>query len=88
MNPKTATATALVPALRSDTDSREMCFEQGKPCIYESETNQNVVICEWPNGVVEERDTGTDTVTRFWPDGSKDSFHADSPQNKIYPHIQ
>ena len=64
-----------------------MCFSQGKPCIYESETDENTIITEWPNGVVEHMDIPTSTVTRTWPNGSTETFPAGSPEDRRYPHL-
>ena len=83
----TAAAEAEGP-LRPDEDGREMCFSQGKPCVYESETDENTIITEWPNGVVERLDGSTNIVTRTWPDGSSETFSADSVQNRTYPHVR
>ena len=83
-----ATAGGEEGRLRPDEDGREMCFSQGKPCVYESETDENTIITEWPNGVVERLDGSTNMVTRTWPDGSTERFSADSVQNKTYPHVR
>ena len=56
--------------------------------MYESETDENTIITEWPNGVVERLDGSTNMVTRTWPDGSTERFSADSVQNKTYPHVR
>ncbi len=74
--------------LRPEEDGREMCFGQGKPCVYESETDENTIITEWPNGVVERLDGSTNMVTRTWPDGTTETFSGDSSQNKTYPHVR
>ena len=50
-------------------DNREICFEQGKPCIYEDEDRPGHIITEWPNGVTDTADIGTNTTIRVWPDG-------------------
>ena len=75
------------PDLRPDDDGREMCFSQGKPCVYESETDPNKIITEWPNGVVEELDLTTEMVIRTWPDTTTETFPRDSPENARYPHV-
>ena len=46
-----------------------MCFQQGKPCVYQSEDRPGTILTEWPNGVVDEVRVGGDTRTRRWPDG-------------------
>ena len=50
-------------------DNREMCFEQGKACVYEAEDDPETIVTEWPNGVTERSCTRTGTKTRTWPDG-------------------
>ena len=74
--------------LRPDVDSRELCFSQGKPCIYESETDPNILVAEWPNGVIQHKNIPTQTVVRFWPDGRKETFAAGSAEDRRYPHIR
>lgn len=54
-------------------DNREVCFEQGKPCIYEPEEEHGVIVTEWPNGVVDRYTVATGTRTRCWPDGTEDT---------------
>ena len=73
---------------RPDIDSREVCFSQGKPCIYESETDPKFLVTEWPNGVIQHEDTLTQTVVRSWPDGRKETFTAGSTEDRRYPHIR
>ena len=75
------------PRLRPDVDSRELCFSQGKPCIYESETNPNILVTEWPNGVIQHKDKSKQTVVRIWPNGRKEQFVAGSAEDRRYPHI-
>ena len=75
------------PDLGPDDDGREMCFSQGKPCVYQSETDPNKIITEWPNGVVEELDLTTEIVIRTWPDKTTETFPRNSPENARYPHI-
>ena len=72
---------------RADEDGREMCFRQGKPCVYQSETDENTIITEWPNGVVEHMNIRTKTVTRTWPNGSTETFPTGSPEDREYPHL-
>ena len=55
-------------------DNREICFEQGKPCIYEDEDRPGQIITEWPNGVTDTADIRTDTTIRVWPDGSEETL--------------
>ena len=73
---------------RPAEDGREMCFSQGKPCVYQSETDEDTIITEWPNGVVERLDGSTNMVTRTWPDGTTETFPGDSIQNRTYPHVR
>ena len=58
-----------------DIDSRRMCFEQGKPCIFESESEPNTIVTEWPNGTVDRHDLKSRTRTRRWPDGSSETMN-------------
>ena len=64
-------------------DSREMCFEQGKPCIYEPEEELGVIVTEWPNGVVDRYTLATGARIRRWPDGTEDSSAAEGER---FPH--
>ncbi|MCY4509670.1 MAG: hypothetical protein OXG35_22300 [Acidobacteria bacterium] len=73
-------------AYRFDGDSRELCFSQGKPCVRQSESDPNTIVTEWPNGVVEDLDLRSMTVTRRWPDGATETFPEDSLENERYPH--
>ena len=86
-----STSTAAIPGkeaeVSSEQDSRELCFKQGKPCIYQSDDDEHVIITEWPNGVSERQDTRTNQVTRFWPDGYRETFAVDSPRDRAYPHV-
>ena len=47
-------------------DSRKMCFEQGKACIYMSDDGKES-ITEEPNGVVERYVTADKLYARRWP---------------------
>ena len=55
-------------------DNREICFEQGKPCVYQDEDRPDHIITEWPNGVVDTKDLATDSVVRRWPDGQSEAL--------------
>lgn len=87
MRTSTKTTRPGASRLRPEEDGREMCFSQGKPCVYESETDENTIITEWPNGVIEHMDMRTRTVIRTWPDGSTDTFAAGSAEDRRYPHV-
>ena len=65
-------------------DNREICFEQGKPCIYEDEDQADSIVTEWPNGVIDTKDMKTGTTIRAWPDGSRTKLRS-KPQ---FPHWQ
>ena len=84
---RTNTLQPMKPRLRKDEDGREMCFRQGKPCTYESETDENTIVTEWPNGVIEHMDVQTKTVRRTWPNGKTTTFAAGSPQDQQYPNL-
>lgn len=73
--------TTPIPAVE---DSRETCFQQGKPCIYAAPENPDVIVTEWPNGTVDRKDRTANTRTRRWPDGTIDTQPADTPPT--FPH--
>ena len=87
MSTSTAASRGREPEVPNGQDSRELCFKQGKPCIYQSDDDDHVIITEWPNGVSERQDTRTNRVTRFWPDGYRETFAVDSPRDRAYPHV-
>ena len=66
-------------------DGRAMCFAQGKPCTYESDTDPDSIITEWPNGVVDRMNIPTNQVTRRRPDGSTESFARTTPERRGRP---
>ncbi len=70
-----------------DTDSRKMCFEQGKACIYMDKEDPDIIITEEINGVVDRHQLSTQTIQRTWPDGRVEHFHKSDPQYKEYPYI-
>ena len=55
-------------------DNRRMCFEQGKACIFQSESEPDTIVTEWPNGTVDRHNLLARTRTRRWPDGSSDKI--------------
>lgn len=65
-------------------DSRAMCFQQGKPCIYASPDDPGVIITEWPNGTVDRKELAANTRTRHWPDGTIQTEPADA--ELTFPH--
>ena len=65
-------------------DSRQMCFEQGKACVYESETEPDTIMTEWPNGTIDRHGLEAKTRTRRWPDGSEETVSDDEPLT--FPH--
>jgi hypothetical protein len=71
----------IVPEIE---DSRRMCFEQGKACVYESEDEPGVIVTEWPNGVIDRKCLKTDTRTRHWPDGTTETTPGEAPLT--FPH--
>ena len=83
------TATELwpdFPAVGKDIrDSREMCFSQGKACVYMSD-DQSRIVTEWPNGVVDELLLADKSRTRKWTDGRVERLGAGDPDGKTYPH--
>ena len=58
--------------------NREICFSQGKPCVYQPEDNPEVIRTEWPNGTVDEVDFARNTRRRRWPDGTTETRTADT----------
>ena len=65
-------------------DAREMCFAQGKSCVYASDDDR-FIISETPAGVIDRHEVATGQVTRVWPDGIEETFPADSPRHDEYP---
>lgn len=65
-------------------DAREMCFAQGKSCVYASDDDR-FIISETPAGVIDRHELSTGQVTRVWPDGAEETFPADSPKYREYP---
>ena len=65
-------------------DSRAICFQQGKPCIYEPEDSPGVIVTEWPNGTTDAYDVNRKIRTRRWPDGSEETTTNEEPLG--YPH--
>ena len=51
------------PKTGSGTDSRRMCFEQGKAFVYMPPDDDSRVITEWPNGVIEQHVLADDTIS-------------------------
>ena len=58
--------------------NREICFSQGKPCVYQPEDDPEVIRTEWPNGTVDEVDFARNTRKRRWPDGATETRTADT----------
>lgn len=80
----TNTDTSETTPIPTVEDSREMCFQQGKPCIYAAPDDPDVIVTEWPNGTVDHKDPTANTRTRRWPDGTIDTQAADTPAT--FPH--
>ena len=81
---KRTTDTSETTPIPTVEDSREMCFQQGKPCIYAAPDDPDVIVTEWPNGTVDHKDPTANTRTRRWPDGTIDTQAADTPAT--FPH--
>ena len=73
---------------RAEIDNRELCFSQGKPCIYLSETDDDILVTEWPNGVTEHKSRTNQTIVRTWPNGRIDRFAAGSAEDERFPHVE
>ena len=69
-------------------DWRQICFEQGKPCVYMPEDDDDVVITEWPNGVVEVMTIADHSIVRTWPDGRFERYRKGDPKDREYPYIR
>jgi hypothetical protein len=65
-------------------DARAMCFAQGKSCVYASDDDR-FIVSETPAGVIDRHELATGQVTRVWPDGTEESFPADSPKYREHP---
>lgn len=76
-----------LPKTSAKTDSRRMCFEQGKAFVYMPPDDDSRVITEWPNGVIEDHQLSDNTITRKWPDGRVECFPANDPAAKECPYI-
>lgn len=55
-------------------NNRDMCFQQGKACVYELDSDPNVIRTEWPNGTIDDYRIGEDSYTRRWPDGTVETM--------------
>lgn len=75
------------PATGQTEDSREMCFAQGKACVYRN-GDETRIVTEWPNGVVDELLLADKSRTRRWPDGRVEQFEPGDPTGNKYPHIK
>ena len=64
--------------------NRAICFEQGKPCVYEPDNEPGTIVTEWPSGVIDRWWLETDTRTRQWPDGTTETAPAERPLR--FPH--
>ncbi len=60
-------------------DNREICFEQGKPCVYAPDDEPGIIMTEWPNGVIDRWCLETNTETRHWPDGTTETVPGNTP---------
>lgn len=69
------------------TDSRRMCFDQGKPFVYMPGEDSEVVITEWPNGVVDEFRIDDESMTRSWPDGRHEAYTPKQAKTPTVPHL-
>ncbi len=60
-------------------DNREICFEQGKPCVYAPDDEPGIIMTEWPNSVIDRWCLETNTETRHWPDGTTETVPGNTP---------
>lgn len=70
------------------TDSREMCFSQGKAFVYMPSDDHSRVITEWPNGIIEEYVIADESITRKWPDGRVQHFRNADAAAKERPYTR
>ena len=75
----------IVPEIE---DSREICFEQGKPCVYEPDNEPGIIVTEWPNGIIDRWDEKTDTETRHCPDDTTETVPENTPAPCPDPHTR
>ncbi len=73
------------PTTGSTTDSRQMCFRQGKAFVHMPAHDRSRVVTEWPNGVVDHYLIADKTIMRTWPDGHTQHFAPGDPAGKKYP---
>lgn len=77
------------PAVPETEGNREICFEQGKACVYEPEDEPRIIVTEWPNGVVDRHHLDQKTRIRHWPDGTTENRHEDDPvKYPVWPRHQ
>ena len=77
------------PTVPDTEDNREICFEQGKACVYEPEDEPGIIVTEWPNGVVDRHHIEEKTRIRHWPDGTTENRHEDDPvEYPVWPRHQ
>lgn len=69
------------------TDSRRMCFDQGKPFVHMPSEESEVVITEWPNGVIDEFRIDDESMTRSWPDGRHQRFTSQQAKTPLVPRL-
>ena len=60
-------------------NSREKCFKQGKPCVYQPDGKPELIVTEWANGVIDRYDVERQVRTPEWPDGAVESRPAIDP---------
>ena len=78
---------ALTRALAHPIDSRKMCFQQGKAFVWMPDPDSEVVITEWPNGVIDTHRLSDSTVSRAWPDGRVEHYREGEPEDREAPYL-
>ena len=76
-----------LPPDSPNTDSRRLCFQQGKAVVYMPPGDDSRIVTEYPNGVVEDYEIASGSITRTWPDGRLEQFRAGDPADLQHPHV-
>lgn len=62
-----------------------MCFEQGKVCVALDPKDRDIIVAEWPNGVILRESQKTGKIVRTWPDGHVEHFEVGDPRHFEVP---
>ena len=75
------------PTADTQTDPRRMCFQQGKAVVYMPPGDDSRIVTEYPNGVVEDYDLASKSITRTWPDGRLERFRDGDTADFQHPYV-